>query len=158
MPPAGAEKTDRFGGGKEKKLIGQQAPDFVLKDFQDKEVKLTDFAGQVLLVDFWGTWCPPCLKAMPKYVALHQKYADQGFNIIAIATNDRAEAVEKYAAENDIEFPLPLADDQVLQAYQIMAFPTTFLVDREGVIQLAQIGEPEDFNVFEDKIEALLSD
>ena len=157
-PPTGAEKTDMFGGGKEKELIGHQAPDFVLTDYQDTEVKLTDFAGQVLLVDFWGTWCPPCLEAMPKYVALHQKYADQGFNIIGIAANDRAEAVEKYAAENDIEFPLPLADDQVLQAYQIMAFPTTFLVDREGVIQLAQIGEPEDFSAFEDKIKALLSD
>jgi len=158
VPPDGSEKTDMFGRGKEQELIGHQAPDFVLKNYQDEEVKLTDFAGQVLLLDFWGTWCPPCLEAMPKLMDLYQKYADQGFNIIGIATNDRAEAVERYAAENGIEFPLPLADDQVPKAYKVTIFPTTFLVDREGVIQLAQIGEPEDFSIFEDKIEALLSD
>ena len=158
IPPDGAERTDFFGAGKEKKLIGQPAPDFSLKDYQDQDVSLADFAGQVLVIDFWGTWCPPCLEAMPKLVALHEQYADQGFTIIGIATGDSPEAVKKFAAKHQVDFPLPLADDQVPQAYQISAFPTTFVVDRSGIVRFAQIGEPEDFSAFERQVKQLLEE
>ena len=143
--PASAERAFRMGEGKEKaELIGQPAPGFALADYEGKPIDLADFSGQVVLLDFWGTWCPPCRMAMPGLIDLHATYADQGFNIVAISVPpDDADAVRQYAADNGITFPLPLADKTVRNQYGVKNYPTTLFVDKQGTVRYAHIGYSE---------------
>lgn len=156
--PQGADRVDWFGS--EKPWIGRRAPDFALTDYDGNEIALADYRGKVLIVDFWGTWCPPCVKEMPSFVELHQKHRDQGFEIIAIACYDKERAVRKFNAKHNIEFATPPldADKQVQRDYKVGGFPTSFVLDKQGIIRYAHVGLPADEKVFTQYIEELLAE
>jgi len=116
--------------------VGAQAPDFTLTDLQGQKVKLSQFRGQVVLVNFWATWCPPCREEMPSMEGLHRKFKDQGLVLLALnADEDGAPAVKNFLKGKNYTFPILLdtaADVQNL--YQVFRFPETFIIDRNGNI------------------------
>jgi len=159
-PPAHAEEVLYLGEGRQyDDLIGQPAPDFSLEDVDAQPVRLADYKGQVVMVDFWGTWCPPCRTAMPKLAELNDEYADQGFALIGIACQDTKKKVQAYAKKNDIKLSLPLSDGQVQKRYSVSGYPSSFLVDKQGNVRYAYIGFADGMkDKFASHIEALLAE
>ncbi|EDP75663.1 TlpA disulfide reductase family protein [Hydrogenivirga sp. 128-5-R1-1] len=120
---------------------GKKAPDFTLKTLDGKEVSLKDYRGKVVLLNFWATWCPPCREEMPLFVRMYEKYKDKGFEILAVSTDSSLEPVKKFVKEYRINFPVLYDDKNVVSLYGIQGLPTSFLIDRDGVILKVRLGE-----------------
>ena len=117
------------------------APAWKLKDADGKEVSSAQFKGKVIVVDFWATWCGPCRREIPGYIALQKKYAKDGLVIVGIAVNDTEPAVKSFAAKQGVNYTLVMGDDAVVEAFGGMeAIPTTFIIDREGKIRERKVG------------------
>lgn len=118
------------------------APDFTLKDADGKTVRLSDYRGKVVLLDFWATWCGPCKIEIPWFMEFERKHKDQGFAVIGISMDEEGwAAVKPYVAEFGINYRILLGSDTTAQLYGgIDALPTTFLIDREGKIAASHVG------------------
>jgi peroxiredoxin len=120
------------------------APAWTLHDVDGREVRSADFKGKVVVVDFWATWCEPCLREIPGYIALQKKYAAQGLTVLGFSV-DRVEptAVKAFGAEHAMNYPLLLTDDTATKAFmgpEVFPIPTTFLIDREGRVRHIKTG------------------
>lgn len=123
---------------------GASAPAFTLEMLDGRKVSLADFAGKVVLVDFWATWCPPCREEMPHFVKLAQEYESEGLVFLAATRDERRmePAVRKYSTST-VPGLAPFvgwADDAMAMAYQVDALPTLYFIDREGRIGEAITG------------------
>lgn len=118
------------------------APDFSLKDANGQAVRLADYRGKVVLLNFWATWCGPCKMEIPWFVDFERKYKDQGFAVIGISMDeDGWRAVKPFVAQAGINYRVLLGDDAVSQLYGgVDSLPSTFLIDREGRIAGVHIG------------------
>jgi peroxiredoxin len=128
--------------------VGLSAPEFSLKDARGQTVRLSDFAGKVVIVDFWATWCPPCVREVPGFVALQKKYADRGVVVVGISVDQSWDPIGPFAARNGVNYPIVLGNQEVATAYRVdQGIPTTFVVDQDGVIRLRHVGfaAPETF-------------
>lgn len=112
--------------------FGKPAPPFTLKTLDGKPVALADFAGKVVLLDFWGTFCMPCVKALPELQALHAKYGPRGFTVVGVNVDERLAMVKK--ATRSLTYPQLQATPRVWNAYKINALPSMVLVGRDGRI------------------------
>jgi cytochrome c biogenesis protein CcmG/thiol:disulfide interchange protein DsbE len=133
------------------------APDFTLKNLGNEDVKLSDFKGKVVFINFWATWCPPCRAEIPYFVDLYKKYESQGFVVLGIAVDPREFGkVSGFVKQNDISYPILLDQAGVSNLYGgIESIPTTFVVNRDGRIVEMIIGSrPKE--VFESVIQSLL--
>jgi len=117
----------------------RRMPDFHLEDTRGRQVTLAQFRGQVLLVDFWATWCAPCKKEMPGYEALYRRYRTRGFAVVGIAADSDRAAVAKFGRKLGITYPL-LINGMDVQRYGVQGLPTTILVDREGFVCKEVVG------------------
>lgn len=129
------------------------APQWTLKDLDGGEVKSADFAGKVVVIDFWATWCPPCREEIPGYVALQEKYRDQGVVIVGISL-DRGgpKVVKPFAEKMKINYPLVMGTEDVVEAFGgVEGIPTTFIIGRDGKILHKKVGYAP-----EAKMEALI--
>ncbi len=133
------------------------APDFALKDADGKTVRLSDYRGKVVVLDFWATWCGPCKIEIPWFVEFQRQHKDQGFEVIGVSMDDDGwEAVKPFAQKLGINYRVVLGNDDAAQAYGgIDALPTTFLIDREGKIAATHVGVASKSD-FENGIEELL--
>ncbi len=115
---------------------GEIAPDFTLNDLQGEEVNLKKFTGQVVLLNFWATWCSPCRIEIPSMVELYGRYRDEGLEIIGVNLDKLGKSeVEKFSLEHKINFPVLLnPSGNVAALYGVMALPTTVFLDRDGKI------------------------
>lgn len=118
---------------------GSFAPDFTLKDIAGRTVSLKDLRGQYVIVDFWATWCPPCLMAIPELVELHRKYKEKGLVVLGISLDDPEKvdttALTRFRDQHRIDYAILRGNDKVVRDYSSsdgMSLPTMFLVDREG--------------------------
>jgi len=128
LPPVGVEK-------------GLSAPDFELKDLGGQPVKLSDYRGQAVVINFWAIWCGYCRTEMPVFQAAYGRYQDDGFVVLAIDVMDRKGPVVEYVREAGLTFPVLLDDrGEVSTQYRVRGLPTSFFVDRNGVIQEKHIG------------------
>lgn len=121
-------------------------PDFTLKTVDDKETKRADFAGKVLLLDFWATWCKPCIETMPELQKLRDNYADKGLEVIGVSIDEKGmKAVKPFAAKKKFTYPLALdyADKPLWHALKVRSIPALFLVNREGKILRQWTGKPD---------------
>ncbi len=133
-----------------------QAPEWELKDVAGKTVKSSDFKGKVVMLNFWGTWCPPCVAEIPDLIALQKQFADRGFTVIGAAYEPNPEAVTEFVKEHGINYPVVLADKETLAAFRnVEAFPTSIFIDRDGVVTTTTVGLMEP-GTFEKIIEPML--
>jgi peroxiredoxin len=117
--------------------------DYTLKDMNGKEVRLADFKGRPLVINFWATWCGPCKHEIPSFVHLTEKYRDQQLTILGISTDDSAEDLVKFAAEYKMNYPVlvGLGMDELLEAYDAsFAIPVTWFIRRDGTVAMKHAG------------------
>ena len=123
--------------------IGNLAPDFQLDNLDGQHVSLNDFRGKPLLVNFWTSWCPPCRSEMPfiQDTFTDKKWADAGLVVLAIDIGESPSTVREFVKNYGLTFPvlLDVARDVSLE-YYVRGIPTTFFIDREGIIQDIRIG------------------
>ena len=120
------------------------APEFDLKDNQNKPQRLADYRGKPVILNFWATWCPPCREEMPSMQRAHQALSGEGIAVIAVNVGDDAETIGDFLAEVPVDFPLPMdTESKVAQSYPLKGLPTTYVIDPEGRLVYAAEGERE---------------
>ncbi len=139
---------------------GQQAPDFTLPDIAEGRppITLSALRGKTVYVDFWASWCAPCLRSMPLINELYAKYREQGFEVIAINVDDPIEDGREFLLDTPLDY-LIAADPkgEMLGAYAVRGMPTSFLIDRDGVVRLVHMGfRDNDIVLIEDAVRSLL--
>lgn len=135
-----------------------QAPEFALKDADGREVKLSDYKGKVVLLNFWATWCGPCKFEIPWFVEFEKQYKDKGFAVLGVAMDeDGWDAVKPYVSEKQVNYRVVMGNDSVAQLYGgIDSLPTTFIIDKDGKIASTHVGLAAKAD-FENEIKALLN-
>ena len=136
------------------------APDFELLDSTGNTHTLEDYQGQVLVVNFWATWCPPCIREMPSLQNLRSALHDRGLEVLGINMGEGPDEIAFFNERVKVEFPLLLDEDMVMTtAWEVQNLPTTFIVDRNSMIIYAEVGDkPWDDPVIMAQLEALLAD
>src|SRR5690606_23984245 len=138
--------------------VGDPAPDFKLTDLNGEEHQLSDYKGQGVFVNFWGTWCKPCEKEFPLMERQYQVYKDQGVQILAVNIAQSDFEVKQYAEQRDLTFPIVIDKNKsVMEAYNIIPLPTTLLVNAEGNIEKIITGEmsEEDIQSYMEQIKPM---
>ena len=123
--------------------VNYAAPTLTLSDLDGAEHSLTDYRGQVVLVNLWATWCPPCKAEMPTLMAYYKDHAADGFMTIAINDGDPADAVVTFVQEYGLTFQVWLDPtyEATNRAFKSRNLPSSFVIDREGNIRLRWVGE-----------------
>jgi peroxiredoxin len=117
------------------------APPFDLKGPEGEAIRLEDFRGQPLIVNFWATWCPPCREEMPSMQRAHEQITKEGMALIAINVGEDAETVAQFLGHTPVAFPLPLDETSaVVTSWPVLGLPTTFVVDPEGRLAFVATG------------------
>jgi peroxiredoxin len=119
------------------------APEFILKNLSGEIVKLEQFRGDYILLNFWATWCPPCVKEMPSMERLQQKFKDKGIRVVAISLDKEPQAkVAAFVARLNLSFPILLDPDGIVSdPYGANALPSTFILNPDGRVIAAAKGE-----------------
>ncbi len=127
----------------QRKLIGRTAPDFATKDLFGKTLKLAEFKGRVVVLDFWATWCRPCVMSMPHVQKLSEKYAKQPVAVLGV-NGDRPgteQEVIKFLQKNKFTYPqLTDFDNKIAEAYRVSTIPFVVLIDKQGIVQALYSG------------------
>lgn len=125
------------------KLQGQRAPDFTLKDINGNAVTLSSFKGKVVLLNFWATWCPPCRDEMPSMNKLHHLLKDRGLVILAVSTDRAVVDVRNFLKNYPVDFTVVVDYNLNVSrpVYKVFMVPTTFLIDKRGIIVDKYFGE-----------------
>jgi thiol-disulfide isomerase/thioredoxin len=140
--------------------IGQAAPQFTLPTLQkDQPTSLKQFAGKVVYVDFWASWCAPCRTSFPLLNKLHEKLKSQGFEVVGINLDEDKANAEKFLSEFPVGFNvLRDAKGEWADQFVVESMPTSFIVDKQGVVQHIHHGFTSgDVNELEQKITTLLA-
>lgn len=117
------------------------APDWSLRDLTGKEVKLSDFRGKVVVLNFWATWCTPCRMEIPDFIKFHTDYEKQGVVVVGISIDEGgARAVKPFAKAAKINYPILLGTEQVVRKYKIEPIPATFIIDQKGKLVSSHVG------------------
>ena len=124
--------------------IGDIAPDFTSKDVNGNTVKLSDYKGKVILIEFWATWCPPCREFTPVLNKIYEKYKDKGFVILALTPEENIDTVISYIKGYDITYPVLITDMKTTRRYGVISIPVSFLVNREGNVSEKHLGVTRD--------------
>ena len=133
------------------------APDFALKDLNNNTVKLSDYKGNVVIIDFWATWCGPCRRGIPEFIELQAEYGEDNLTILGISVDQGdLSVVPKFAEEYGINYPILYANQDVQMKYgPIRSIPTAFIVDKDGKVRDRAIGlRPKSY--FKQIIDSLL--
>ncbi|KAF0816963.1 MULTISPECIES: thiol-disulfide oxidoreductase ResA [unclassified Cytobacillus] len=126
----------------QKVAVGESAPDFVLTDMDGNKHRLSDYEGQGVFLNFWGTWCKPCEKEMPYMNNQYKQFKDEGVQVLAVNVGETDLAVNKFSERYDLSFPIVIdKNSQVQSAYGINPLPATFLIDKEGKVVKYITGE-----------------
>ena len=132
-------------GGSRPPRIGSAAPDFVVQD-ADRKVELRDFRGKTLVLNFWATWCPPCVDEMPSLVQLEQRFGNKGITVVGVSVDVDSDAYHKFLKDYKVDFLTVRDPDQKSsRLYGTFKYPETYVIDRNGIVRRKFIG-PVDWN------------
>ncbi len=121
-----------------------QASDFVLNDLDDNPHSLSDYHGQVVIINFWATWCPPCREEMPSMQSAWEQLEKEGILMFGIDVGEDEDTIFQFMANYPVEFPILLdQDSKVINRWPVLGLPTTFVVDPDGKIAYRAIGGRE---------------
>lgn len=113
------------------------APELILSDLDGNLIDLNELQGQVVVLNAWASWCPPCRAEMPDLEAFHQTYRDQGMKLIGINIGERLEQVQDFLQSNPVSFQIWLdPNESALRAFDTISLPSTFVIDRSGQVRL----------------------
>lgn len=130
--------------------------DFVLKDHNNVPVKMTEYKGKVVVLNFWATWCGPCKEEIPAFVELYDQYKDKGLVIVGVSIDDSVEQLRPFMKEWRMQYPVLQMNEDIETAYgPFYGVPMTFLIARDGTICRKHMG-PATKEQFEREIRALL--
>lgn len=122
---------------------GKEAPDFTLQNLEGETVKLSDYRGERVIVNFWATWCPPCREEIPDFIEVYEEE-----DVVILAVNmthtetSSMEEIEKFVYE-EFEMPFPVLldeENEITTQYRIAAYPTTYMIDSEGIVRHMAMG------------------
>ena len=133
------------------------APDFVLPDMQDKAHSLSDYLGKPVIITFWATWCPPCVKEMPSFNRAWNKLKNDDIALLGVNINEGRDTIETFKLQYPIDFTI-LRDESAeqLQNWNMTGLPTTFIIDPDGHVVYQAMGEREwDNDIIINKVRAL---
>ncbi len=117
------------------------APEWRLNDLAGRPVNLSDFAGKVVIIDFWATYCPPCIEEIPNYVALQREYGEQGLVIVGISADRQGPFhVLNFVHRLKVNYPIVMLDESTAEAYAVEGLPAAFVVDRNGDVRYHKVG------------------
>jgi peroxiredoxin len=121
--------------------LKEEAPDFTLKSLDGANLRLEEYRGQVVLINFWASWCGPCRQEMPLLDRLHHRYEDTGFAVLGINVEGQVAPAQEIVDSTSVTFPIVIDDGQkVSEMYNLEAMPSTFVVDRDGVVRYIHRG------------------
>jgi peroxiredoxin len=120
-------------------------PEFSLPDLSGKQHSIKEWQGKVLVINFWATWCPPCLKEMPEFEAMQNEFSDKGLQFVGIALDD-LEPIKEFIASKKITYPILLGEDQGTKLAHdlgniVNTVPFTVIVDKKGLVTKSHMGE-----------------
>ena len=122
-------------------VIGHPAPDFTLTGLDGNAVGLSDFRGKVVFLNFWATWCPPCRGEMPEMEEVYQEYRDKDVVIIGVDLGESRSSVQSFVEENGYSWTFVIDSiGEVARDYMVTGIPSSFFIDRDGVIRALQVG------------------
>ncbi len=111
--------------------IGQTAPSFSVSRLNGKPFKLEDYKGKIVLIDFWATWCPPCIAEIPHYLSLKEKYKQSAFEIIGLSVDADPKTVRAFIKQHRLTYPVAMSLSEIEAAYGgIRSIPTTIVLDK----------------------------
>ena len=140
---------------------GFPAPDFTLDTLDGGQMTLSDLRGQVVMINLWTSWCPPCRAEMPAIDNIYQANRGKGLEVLAVNSTfqDSESAAAAFAQEFGLSFPILLdRDGAVSRRYQLQALPTTYFIDRKGIIRAVVPGGPMSETLIQSKIADLLAE
>jgi peroxiredoxin len=122
--------------------VGQLAPDFALQTPEGDTVRLSDFRGKPVWVNFWAPWCPACRTEMPRLEGFYLEHRDDGLVILGVGVRDSPESMRAYAGEVGVTYPIVVdGDGAVANEYQALALPVHYWIDRDGIVRDWAFGE-----------------
>jgi peroxiredoxin len=138
--------------------LQEEAPDFTLKSLDGGNLRLEEYRGQVVLINFWASWCGPCRQEMPLLDRLHHRYEDTGFAVLGINVEGDSDSAQEIVDKTKVTFPILIDDGQkVSELYSLEAMPSTVVVDRDGVIRYIHLGyKPGDEAKYVEVVKALI--
>ena len=138
--------------------VNGPAPNFTLKSLSGKNLKLSEMAGNVVLINFWASWCGPCREEMPLLNALHKKYQPLGFTVLGINVEEQTDKARGFLSNYPVDFPILLdKENKVSKQYKVIAMPTTVVVDRDGNMRYLHEGyKPGDEKKYRQMVKKLV--
>lgn len=135
-------------------LLNSAAPDFTLRSLDGPNQRLSEQRGDVVLINFWASWCGPCRQEMPLLDELNRKYEPMGFKMFGINVEEDSSAAEQMLSEVGVGFPILFdPDNKVSEAYRVIAMPTTVVINRDGEVSYVHHGyKPGDEQKYQEAI------
>lgn len=136
---------------------GDELLDFTLTDLDGNIVSLADYKGKAIMLNFWGTFCPPCVYEMPLFQEYYERHKDDGLVILAVNLNEPPVTVRRFVKEHGLTFPILLDKEVVRKQYGVKQYPTTFFVNRQGIV-VSKIDRIIDERILQPLVEQILKE
>jgi peroxiredoxin len=140
--------------------VEQPAPDFTLKSLEGTNLRLDEYKGQVVLINFWASWCGPCRQELPLLDRINERYRDAGFAVLGVNVEGTMGPASEMAKKTGVTFPVLVDENQrVSEMYDLEAMPTSVVVDRDGVVKYVHRGyKPGDEAKYVEVVKKLIAE